>query len=322
MDRKRFLKSSLVGSAGFLLPSATGNFVPNSFGETKPVFRFAVGGDLHYGAGEYQKNAENLVTWLNKEKSQRGLDLFFLNGDLVHDVTDKYQELRDEYLSDLTMPYFAVKGNHDYLEEGQTWESIWGYPSNQIVEAGPIAFIFADTSRGNNQDSTVYTAPDLNWFEQAIDLVSDKEAVFIILHIAQRKEGNEGWPKNWPRFGVGHYDNSRAIEAEKVVSRIEKTENIKAIFHGHNHDIIENYLTSSSPNPHGKPYFFCSRMGHTWGNKIGYRIVEIYENGSSRTYQFDPVAGQVLNTNLIEMIPSGKRSRKIFKDNVFNIRCV
>ena len=299
--------------------SANGN---NQFPQNKPVFRFAVGGDLHYGVSEYRKHAENLVKWLNKEKEGRGLDLYFLNGDVVHDITDKYQELRDEYLAELSMPYFATKGNHDYLEAGQTWESVWGYPADQIVEAGPLAFIFADTSRGDNLDATVYTSPDPEWMQNALRKVSGKEAVFIVLHIAQRREGGDGWPEPWPRFGVGHNKETRITDAENVLTMIESAPNVKAVFHGHNHNIVSSYLAHSTPLPNAKPYFFCSRVGHNWGNTIGYRIVEIYQNGSARTYQYDPESEVVLNTELIEMKAPGQSCRSTFENESFDVRLI
>jgi len=90
----------------------------------------------------------------------------------------------------------SAKGNHDYLEAGQTRESVWGYSADQIVEAGPLAFIFADTSRGDNLDATVYTSPDPEWMQNALRKVSGKEAVIIVLHIAQRREGGDGWPEH------------------------------------------------------------------------------------------------------------------------------
>lgn len=320
MDRKLFIKSALCGSAGFVLPGQSSEILSQNLSGIKPVFRFAVGGDLHYGDGDYRKNAENFVNWLNQEYEGRGLDLFFLNGDVVHDITDKYEELKEEFLSKLNMPYFAIKGNHDYLEEGQTWESIWGHPADQIVEAGPLAFIFADTSRGDNLNSAVYTSPNLNWMEQALKKVSDKDAVFIVLHIAQRKEGGNSWPKSWPAFGVGHFEYDRTDDAEKAIAMIEATPNVKAIFHGHNHNIVDSYQTYPKPHPHAKPYFFCSRLGHTWGNTIGYRIIEIYENGSARTYQYDPVSGEILHTELIEMVAKTGTTRSTFENTSFVVR--
>ncbi|TVR18220.1 MAG: hypothetical protein EA391_02735 [Balneolaceae bacterium] len=322
MNRKSFLKSGLLGGAGLLLPGSSSANKNYKLSQNIPVFRFAVGGDLHYGIDEYQKHSENLVNWLNREKENRGLDLYFLNGDIVHDITDKYEELQSEFLSGLSMPYFATKGNHDYLEAGQTWESVWGYAANQIVEAGPLAFIFADTSRGNDLDASVYTSPDPQWMQNALQAVSDKTAVFIVLHIAQRREGGTGWPQPWPRFGVGHYEESRISEAERVLAMIESAPNVKAVFHGHNHNIISSYTTHSAPQPNAKPYFFCSRVGHSWGNTIGYRIVEIYENGSARTYQYDPESETALNTELIEMKAPDQPCRTTFDNKSFDIRLV
>ena len=322
MKRRLFLKSGLLGGAGVMLPGKSLDESNYKIFQNKPVFRFAVAGDLHYGAAEYRKHAENLVNWLNKEKEGRGLDLYFLNGDVVHDVPDKYEELKNDYLSKLSIPYFATKGNHDYLEAGQTWESVWGYPADQIVEAGPLAFIFADTSRGDNMDSTVYTSPDPEWMQEALREVSDKDALFIILHIAQRKEGGEGWPSTWPQFGVGHHQANRTKDAESVLAMIESAPNVKAIFHGHNHHIVSSFMAHSAPQPNAKPYFFCSHVGHSWGNTIGYRIVEIYENGSARTYQFDPESDVVLNTELIEMKAAGQQCQSTFENESFEVRLV
>ncbi|NIL96726.1 MAG: hypothetical protein GTO62_06195, partial [Planctomycetales bacterium] len=35
------------------------------------------------------------------------------------------------------------------------------------------------------------------------------------------------------------------------------------------------------------PYFFSSHVGGSWGNKIGYRIVEVQADQSMITYQYD-----------------------------------
>ncbi len=289
-SRREFLRVSSGGMVSMMLPYSlfSRQALP---GSDEIAVRFAVGGDLHFGQGEFDANARNLVDWMNRELDQRGLDMFFLNGDIVHDTTDKYLPLKERFLSKLQMPYWAVKGNHDYLVENQTWDEIWDHPENHEIKQGDYSFVIADTSRGNNQDSTQYTAADWDWLKATLEKHGDQRGVFVVMHIAQRREGVADWPK----FGVGHSRPERAVEGEKVMKLIEGIPNVAAIFHGHNHNERGRILSG------GKPYFFCSRLGHTWGNTIGYRIVEIYKDGTAKTYQYDPNKDAVLEAHELSL---------------------
>jgi 3',5'-cyclic-AMP phosphodiesterase len=289
-DRREFLRVTTSGVVGAMLPYRL--FAGRVLADTDEIVaRFAVGGDLHFGQGEFEQNSTNLVDWMNRERDQRGLDMFFLNGDIVHDTTDQYLPLKERYLSKLQMPMWAVKGNHDFLAKEQTWNDIWEHPENHVIRQGDFSWIIADTSRADNQDSTDYTAADLEWLTKNLEEQQNQRGVFIIMHIAQRREGID----NWPKFGVGHSRPERAPEGEQVMQLIESTPNVVAVFHGHNHNERGRYLSG------GKPYFFCSRLGHTWGNTIGYRIVEIYQDGTAQTYQYDPNADAVIEAHEINL---------------------
>lgn len=289
-NRREFLRVSTSGVACALLPYRV--FASRALPSTDQIVaRFAVGGDLHFGQGDFERNSINLVDWMNRERDQRGLDMFFLNGDIVHDTTDQYFPLRERFLSKLQMPLWAVKGNHDFLTEKQTWNEIWDHPENHAIEKGDFTYVLADTSRGENQDSTQYTAADFEWLKGTLEKHRGQKGVFIVMHIAQRREGVEDWPK----FGVGHSRPERAAEGEKVMQLIESTPNVVAVFHGHNHNERGQYLSG------GKPYFFCSRLGHTWGNTIGYRIVEVYRDGTVKTYQYDPGNDAILEAHELSL---------------------
>ena len=122
-DRREFLRVTTSGVVGAMLPYRL--FAGRVLADTDEIVaRFAVGGDLHFGEGEFEQNSTNLVDWMNRERDQRGLDMFFLNGDIVHDTTDQYLPLKERYLSKLQMPMWAVKGNHDFLAKEQTWNDI------------------------------------------------------------------------------------------------------------------------------------------------------------------------------------------------------
>jgi len=289
-NRREFLRVSCGGMVCAILPYRTfqRRVLPSS---DQIVARFAVGGDLHFGQGEFEKNATNLVDWMNREHDQRGLDMFFLNGDIVHDTTDQYFPLKERFLARLQMPMWAVKGNHDFLAEKQTWQEIWGHPENHAIKQGEYSYIIADTSREDNQDSTQYSAADFDWLTTTLEKHRDQQAVFMVMHIAQRREGVADWPK----FGVGHSRPERAAEGERVMQLMESTSNLAGVFHGHNHNERGRYLSG------GKPYFFCSRLGHTWGNIIGYRIVEVYRDGTAKTYQYDPSKDAVLEAHQLTL---------------------
>ena len=293
MNRRTFLKGAAAGVGALMLPQ-TALAVRNLPAAGDIAFRFAVAGDLHYAIGDYTEHAENMVRWFNEEREDRGLDLVFLNGDIVHDVTDRYDELIENYLTRLEMPYYATKGNHDFLEDDQSWEGIWGYPADHVVEEGDMAFVFADTSRHDDR-SNHYSAADSVWMEETLAGLAGKEHVFVVLHIAQRMEGVKVDNHIWPRYGVGHQDPARAEEGERVMQSLENAPNVKAVFHGHNHYEAGLYLSK------GKPFFFCSRIGHTFGNAIGYRIVEIYGDGTAATYQYDPNSGRMVTNHEIPL---------------------
>ena len=83
----------------------------------RDFFRFSIASDLQYGKGTLSMVAENMVEWINAEKMIAGLDLFFINGDITHDEPGMLIQLRDKHLKNLDLPYYCIKGNHDYVDE-------------------------------------------------------------------------------------------------------------------------------------------------------------------------------------------------------------
>ncbi|MHC4504869.1 MAG: metallophosphoesterase family protein, partial [Planctomycetota bacterium] len=222
----------------------------------------------------------------NDEKSRKGLDAVFLNGDLVHDSAMTYEDLKSKHLEKLKTPYYAIKGNHDFVDgkvgsPGRSWKRIWGYESNHVVRIGKLAFVLADTSAP--MDGGPYLAADVDWLGKQLDLLKDAEAVFVLMHIAQRKRGVKGWPK----WGL---KNARQIETgEAVMALLESRKKVRAVFHGHNHNETGRYVSG------GTPYFFDSHVGGSFGNRKGYRIVEIDARNGMSTYQYDAENARIMN---------------------------
>ncbi|MDP6637379.1 MAG: metallophosphoesterase [Phycisphaerae bacterium] len=258
----------------------------------EPLFRFAVASDIHFGQAKtpFAKTTENLILWLNDEKKKKGLDAIFLNGDLVHDSAADYDTLKSKYLSRLKTPYYTTKGNHDFIDEkasssAQAWKKIWGYETNHVVKIGKLAFILADTSAPRH--GSPYLAADIDWLKKQIDALDRAEAIFVFMHIAQRKRGVQGWPK-W-----GLKDKKQIIAGEKVMAFLELQKKVRAIFHGHDHNSTSRLVSG------GKPYFFDSHIGGSFGNRKGYRIVEIHAGDKMRTYQVEGENGKVMNTHAL-----------------------
>ena len=288
LSRIEFLKACGLGAA--TLPSfwADAAEVP---ADQKPILRFAVASDLHYGQARtpFDEYASNMVGWFNKE-AEKGLNRVFLNGDLVQDSSAALLALRDKHLSRLKTPYYCIKGNHDYLDPdpnsaAASWQKIWGYPSNHVITDGDFTFIMANTSAPHK--SNVYLAADHDWLKEQLEQHKGAAGIFVFIHIAQRKAGVNGWPKH------GVHKPEEMKKGEAVMKLLESTPNVRAVFHGHNHNQT-GHLTSGELR-----YFFDSHVGGSWGAKRGYRVVEVYADHRIFSYQWNAQDNKISNSNTL-----------------------
>lgn len=286
--RRSFLKQSSVLAAAGTLPARWVRAEDLSK-DRKLKLRFAVASDLHYGhrGTDFIKLADDLVGWVNKEKEGKGLDAFFINGDVTHDKPSLLTDLRDKHLSKLNVPYYCGKGNHDYVDEKpgsptESWKRVWGYFANHSLVLNDLAFVMADTSAPHEFRSWLAADPD--WLKAEFEKHREAPAIFALIHIAQRKEGIYGWPK----YGVHGEEEAKGAAVMKL---IESTPNVRAIFHGHNHDEAGMWISGE------KRYFFTSCTGGIWGAAKGYRIVEVDEEHRMVTYQVNAEEGGELNRN-------------------------
>ena len=297
-SRRRFLKTS---AATVLAGAVPGRWVTAA--EVQPgsklKHRFAAVSDLHYGQVNtpFDERAGDMVRWINSEKKSKGLDALFINGDLTNDSSPMLVQLRDKQLSKLEVPYYAIKGNHDFVDgqpgsPTESWGKIWGYPSNHTVKIGEFVFIMADTSAPAT--SNIYLAADIDWLKRQLEEHRAAAGIFVMIHIPQRAHKVDGWPKH------GIHDKAEQPKGEAVMDLLESTPNVRAVFHGHNHLETGVYVSDE------RRYFFDSHVGGSWGAKRGYRIVEVYEDHKMVTYQVNGEDDVELNRH--ELLESGKES--------------
>jgi len=234
--------------------------------------RFAVASDGHYGqeGTPFKENHDEMIAWLNKENNQRGLDFTVINGDLVHDDSKLFPELKIKF-NELTMPYYVSHGNHDKTDP-DTWEKTWNIPMHYAFEKKNIVFLILNTA----DDTGDYICPDMDWTKDHLNRFRTKKQLFIFMHITPFK-----WTKN-------------GIDCPELTALFAKQTNLKAIFHGHDHD------QDNVKQNHGKHYFFDSHIGGNWGTDYrGYRIVEILKSGEILTYQMNPATLKKVNSNTV-----------------------
>ena len=88
-------------------------------------------------------------------------------------------------------------------------------------------------------------------------------------------------------------------KGEAVMKLLESTPNVRAVFHGHNHNQT-GHLTSGELR-----YFFDSHVGGSWGATKGYRIVEVDDQHRMVTYQVNAEEGGELNR---DPLPEGGKA--------------
>lgn len=263
------IKSVVSIGAGNLLQSFTGkNFDLPARGDIQ--LRFAIASDGHFGQelSNYEVKHAEMVNWLNKEHTARGIDFTMLNGDIFHD-DESFLPAAKSHWDKLAMPYYVSHGNHDMTDE-TNWQQAFKHPWNYIFEKEDAAFIVLNSSDINGK----YTCPDTTWTKEQLAKFASKKQLFVFIHIT---------PFNWTKGGLPCPD---------IVSLFDRQDNLKAIFNGHDHN-IDNVKMNN-----GKCYFFDGHIGGNWGTDYrGYRIVEVLKDGNILTYQVNPHRGETVNSN-------------------------
>lgn len=275
MDRRKFLGLSFQTIV--LLSSSNVVQAFNSSEYTLPPrkkikLRFAIASDTHYGQPEtpYEPMFDQMVGWLNNEKKQRGLDFSFINGDLIHNEKRHISTVKSK-LDGLTMPYHVSHGNHDMMEEHE-WQNVFNRPWHYSFEKDKVAFVVLNTADAGGK----YICPDISWAEKELKRFAQAKTLFVFMHIT---------PIKW---------TNASINCPELVSIFSQQDNLKAIFHGHDHDQddVKEQLS--------KHYFFDAHIGGSWGtNYKGYRIVELLHSGEVITYQMNATENKIVNKNTL-----------------------
>ncbi len=262
-SRRSFIRNISFATA-FL---ATGKFSSLSAEEVyalqkKVTLRFAVASDAHYGQPKTEFDAliEKVTEQINLFHQNNPLDFCVLNGDLIHNEKPLLPLVKKQ-IEKLTMPWYVTRGNHDMVTE-EEWTNVFGTPLNHDVVIKKQAILLGDTS---NEKGT-YLAPDLVWLKTKLEEHKKRKHVFLFLHIPQAK-----WTAN-------------GIDTPAFFELIKNYPNLKAVFHGHEHDQDGVKMNNNLP------FFFDAHIGGNWGTAYkGFRVVELMDNGTMVTYMMNPV---------------------------------
>lgn len=262
VTRREFIKGissgSLVLLGGTVINLSAADVV--SF-RKKSKLRFVVASDGHFGQPDTEFSAfhDTLVGHISEFHKQNSLDFCVINGDLIHD-NKAYLPAVKGYYDKLPVPYFVTKGNHDLVSD-EEWKSVWGMPVNHEVKMGDSTLLLATTSNEKGE----YLSPDLVWMKERLEASKSANQVFIFIHIPQAK-----WTKN-------------GIETPAFFEMLRSYNNVRAIFHGHEHDQDGVKMVDKMP------FMFDSHIGGSWGTTYkGFRVVELSKSGSLLTYIMNP----------------------------------
>ncbi|HCN84012.1 MAG TPA: transcriptional regulator [Sphingobacteriaceae bacterium] len=275
VSRRKFLdlgiKSAFLIRAGNSIQAlgADRHFSKNN---SQTILRFAIASDGHYGQPDvkYEQFHTEMINWLNIEKDQNSLDFTFINGDLVHDEPKWAPELKGHF-NELKTPWYVSRGNHDKMDS-VAWEKAWDMPLNYSFIKNNSAFLVLDTANEKGE----YICSDVEWTAKELKKLSSFKQLFVFMHIT---------PFSWTANGK---------PCPQIVELFDKQANLKAVFHGHDHD------QDGFKEHNGKYYFFDSHIAGNWGTSYrGYRIVEVSDAGEIITYQVNPAEKKTVNTSRI-----------------------
>lgn len=224
--------------------------------------RIVLATDVHYDSNlnfntTKEDKANLFIKSLNDENKDAPIDMVFILGDIFSTPTPNpplsytwWHDFVENYLPQLDMPYYVIKGNHDAVTDAQ-WASAFSYPKNYTVVTDEYAFICLNSYGGayNGGPGDYHTPVDVTWINAQLAKLSNKK-VFILSHYVD--------PSLDPN----------------LVSIINANSNIVCAFDGHGH-----LDTTTNPSG-GKPVFMCGQFsaGATKTTGWCYRNLELRNN--------------------------------------------
>lgn len=241
------------------------SFGKKEFLKNTPL-KFITASDGHYGQPntDFETTHRNLIEAIHREEN---VDFVVFNGDLIHDEPKWMPEVRRVY-DTLKIPYYVCKGNHDRVSENR-WLEIWNQPADfAFTKKDNYGFILLNCSN----EAGDYLCANIDFARLILDEYSKFSHVFLFVHISQN---------DWTRHGVA---------CEDLLKLIASYPNVKATFHGHDHDVDGIMINRK------KPYLWSGHFGGSWGNPFpSYRVCEVEEDGKTITYLKTVKDGMILN---------------------------
>jgi predicted phosphodiesterase len=262
ISRRKFLQQ--VSLSGLAIASGTAHqlLATDIFELRKKVkLRFIVASDSHYGQPntDYDTFLKNAINRINEIHAQNRLDFCVINGDIIHDKKEFLIQAKNR-IADLKMPWFVTKGNHDQVSD-EYWNEVFQMPVNHNVVIKNNSILFGTTSNEKGQ----YLSPNLTWMKEKLEESKKNKNTLIFIHIPQAK-----WTKN-------------GIETAEFFDLLKNYPNIKAVFHGHEHDQDGLQMRNNVP------FLFDSHIGGNWGTGYkGFRVNELMKDNNLVTYMMNP----------------------------------
>lgn len=217
--------------------------------------KFITASDGHYGqpGTDFESAHRDLIEAINREEN---VDFVVFNGDLIHDEPQWMPEVKKVY-DGLNVPYYTTRGNHDRVSD-EVWQQIWGRPDNfAFVSKEQHGIILASSSN----EAGKYLCVDATFLKSQLEAYKDLSHVFLFVHISQN---------DWTRHG---------IPCQEILDLIASFPNLRATFHGHDHDVDGIMLHKK------KAFLWSGHFGGSWGNPFpSYRVCEVGEDGKTITY--------------------------------------
>ena len=228
--------------------------------------KFITASDGHWGQPntDFETSHRNLIEAIHREKD---LDFVVFNGDLIHDEPSLLPEVKKVY-EQIQVPVYFTRGNHDRVSR-ERFREVMGQATNhafQVKEDFGVILLDASNEKGE------YLCAELDYLKPQLEQYAGLQQVYVFIHISQSE---------WTRHGIPCGD---------FMDLVTSYPNVRATFHGHDHDVDGQMLYKK------KPFLWSGHFGGNWGNPFpSYRVCEVGEDGKAITYLKTVKEGTILN---------------------------